>query len=100
MFKRIKAAEAKAHLSALIAEVAFGSARYVIERRGKPMAALVHVEELERLETERTTSPHPRGALALVGAWRDVGDKKIDVIITDIYAQREKDTGRPVELEV
>ncbi len=46
MSKRIKAAEAKAHFSALIAEVAFGSARYVIERRGKPMAALVHVEEL------------------------------------------------------
>lgn len=100
MPKRVNSAEAKAHFATLIAEVAFGGQRYVIERRGKPLAALVRVEELDRLEQECGVSPRPRGALAIVGAWRDVGDKKLDALIADIYAQREKDTGRPVELEV
>ena len=41
----------------------------------------------------------PRGALALVGLWGDLDDAEIDAFIADIYAQRERDTGRTVELE-
>ena len=41
MTKRISAAQAKAHLSALMARAAFGGEHDGIERRGKPIAALV-----------------------------------------------------------
>jgi prevent-host-death family protein len=100
MAKKVSAAEAKAKLSALMAEVAFGGQHIVIERRGKPLAAIVSIGELEYLEQGWATSPHPRGALSLVGAWKDVPEKELDTLVTDIYKAREKDTGRPVLLEV
>ena len=99
MTKRISAAQAKAHLSDLMAQVAYGGEHYVIERRGKPLAALVSVDDLERLEQEGATSARPQGALAIVGAWREVDDQDLDGLIADIYSQRSRDTGRPVSLE-
>ena len=99
MVKRVKSAEAKAKLSALVAEVAFGGQHIVIERRGKPLAAMVSIDELEHFEKERATSLHPRGALALVGAWREISSKKLDKLVADIYKARKQDTGRPVSLE-
>lgn len=99
MVKRVSAAGAKAHLSALMAEVAYGGKRVIVERRGKPVAALVSVEDAAYLERSQATSDRPRGALALVGAWKDAGDERLDQVIADIYAARERDTGRLVELE-
>ncbi len=97
--ERVAAAKAKAQLSALVAEVAYGGKHFVIERRGKPLAALVSVEELERLEQGLVPPVGPLGALALMGAWKDVGDEKIDRLIKDIYTDRSKDAGRSVRLE-
>ena len=99
MMKTVSAAEAKAKLSALVAEVAFGGSHVVIERRGKPLAALVSMNDLERLERERARSARPQGALALAGVWRDVPDKELDALLSDIYSIREQDAGRPVHLE-
>lgn len=99
MVERVSAAEAKAKFSALVAEVAYGGKRFIIERRGKPLAALVSIDDLECLEQGQATSERPLGALALVGAWRDVRDDEIDALVAHIYAEREKDLGRPVELE-
>ncbi len=98
MAKRISAAQAKAHFSALVAQVAYGGEHYVIERRGKPLAALVSVDDLQRLEA-LASSARPQGALALVGAWREVEERDLDALIADIYAQRARDTGRAVSLE-
>lgn len=100
MVKKVNAAQAKAQFSALVAEVAHGGKHVVIERRGKPMAALVSVTDLERLEQGQATSARPQGALVLVGAWREVEDQKLDALIADLYIRREQDTGRPVEIEV
>jgi len=100
MARKVSAAEAKAKLSTLVAEVAFGGHHIVIERRGKPLAAMVSIGELEYLEQGRATSAHPRGALSLVGAWKDVPEEDLDKLVADIYNTREKDTGRPVLLEV
>ena len=99
MATRVSVAQAKAELSALMAAVAYQGQRVVIERRGKPMAALVSVDDLEQIDGERATSARPRGALALIGAWGDLGDRDIEAMVADIYAAREQDTGRPVELE-
>ena len=62
----------------------------------RPMAALVSADDLARLEQEPAS---PKGALALVGAWAEVSDEEIDAFIADVYAQRERDMGRPVSLE-
>ncbi len=96
MPKRVSAAHAKAHLSALASAVAFGNERIIIERRGKPLAVLVSVSDLESLEAGGSTARQPVGALALVGAWREVDDEDMDSLVKGIYAEREKDTGRSV----
>ncbi|MBI4286594.1 MAG: type II toxin-antitoxin system Phd/YefM family antitoxin [Chloroflexi bacterium] len=98
MVKKVSAAEAKAKLSALVAEVAFGGQRIIIERRGKAMAAMVNVKELELLGQEHPKRP-AMGALSLVGAWKEVPEEKLDELLSDIYEARQKDTGRPVSLE-
>jgi prevent-host-death family protein len=95
--KTVSAAVAKAHFSALIAEVAYGGVRIIIERRGRPLAALVGLDDLARL-TQVGAEDRPRGALALIGAWDDVGDDVIDALVAEIYAQRDADVARPVEL--
>ena len=95
MTKRVSAAQAKAQLSALAAEVAYGGQHVIIERRGKPLVALVSVGDLELLEQDRATSARPQGALALVGTWREVNDKDLESLVEDMYAEREKDTGTP-----
>ena len=99
MAKRVSAAQAKAQLSALAAEVAYGGRHVIIERRGKPLVALVSLADLELLEQQRATSALPHGGLALVGAWREVSDEAVESLIEDIYAHRRNDTGRAVELE-
>ncbi len=99
MTKKVSAAQAKAHFSSLVAEVAFAGQHIVIERRGKAMAALVSIADLEFLELGQRSSTKPKGALALVGAWRDVPDETMDALVVDIYESRENDKGRPVRLD-
>ena len=98
MADKVSAARAKAQLSALMAEVAYGGKRFIIERRGKPLAALVSMEDLECLEQGEATSASSPGFLALVGAWAELGNEEIDALVAHIYAEREKDLGRPVDL--
>ena len=89
MTKRVSAANAKAHLSALVAEVAFGGQQVVIERRGKPMAVLVGLDHKVLNTDKRNESPgEARGALALVGVWRSLEDSEAAGVLDDIHAQR------------
>lgn len=93
MAKRVSAAQAKAHLSSLVAEVERGQ-HYVIERRGKPVAALVSIAELRRLEADPPKAAEPQGAMALVGLWGDLlTDAEIDQFIVDVCAARERGVG-------
>ena len=98
MTKRVSATQAKARLSELAAEVAHGGEQIIIERRGRPWAALVSVEDLSLLEQSRAASDRPQGALALAGAWRDVADDQLESVIASIYAERVADTGRTVDI--
>jgi prevent-host-death family protein len=98
MATRVTLAEAKAKFSAVVDEVRRTSRRYVIERHGRPAAAVVSVEDLAKLESE-PLGPAPAGALALVGAWSDVEDEAIDAFLDEVYRSRAEDTGRSVDLE-
>jgi prevent-host-death family protein len=91
--------EAKKRFSELMSRVTYGRERFLIRRRGRPMAALVSADDLARLEQEPASVAPPQGALALVGAWREVDDQEMAAIIADIYAERDRDMGRPVSLE-
>jgi len=93
-------AEIKARLSEIINRVAFGRERLIVLRRGKPVAALVSVDDLRRLETLDSTRPgndsavHP--IMRAFGGWADRTD--IDALLAEIYADREAATGREVAL--
>lgn len=65
--KAISVADAKREFSDVVGAVRHRGQRFVIERHGTPVAALVSLEDLARLEGEAA----PRGFLALVGAFAD-----------------------------
>ncbi len=87
-------ADAKKRLSELMSRVAYKSERFLIQRRGKPMAALVSAEDLARLE-QQPLSAH--GLLGAVGACADFDE--LDVMIANIYLQRGRAEDRAVTLD-
>lgn len=97
--KRVSAATAKAHLAALVGEVEYSGRHVIIERRGHPVAAIVGMGDLARLEGEQPVSAEPRGALAFLTVQHDLTDDEIDTLVDDIYEQRLQDIGRPVDFE-
>ncbi len=87
-------ADAKKTLSELMSRAAYNNERFLIQRRGKPMAALVSIEDLTRLEKEPVA---PKGLLAAVAA---VGEfEELESMVEEIYRQREQAQDRPVDLE-
>jgi prevent-host-death family protein len=99
----------KAHLSEFIGRVAYGRERLLILRRGKPVAALVSVEDLRRLEALDSTPAgrapaagdaavrsgvHP--IMRAFGGWADRDD--LDELVEKIYADRLTATAREVAL--
>ncbi len=88
MAEKISVSKARATFSQLLADVHQGNKRFVIELQKKPVAALVSMTDLARLERELVTAADAKGALALLGAWQDVGDDALDALAADIYAGR------------
>jgi prevent-host-death family protein len=106
--------DAKSRFSEMISRAAAGE-RFVIERRAKPVAVLISIEELERLEgrvnravevatTYKQDPEIMRGVregklhpiMALYGAWAD--QPEWDDIVKDIYKNRRRKSKRkPVE---
>ncbi|MCA9823433.1 MAG: type II toxin-antitoxin system Phd/YefM family antitoxin [Dehalococcoidia bacterium] len=99
MVTRVNLAEAKAKFSAVVDDVDRKERRYVIVRHGRPVAAIVSMEDLARLEESTTQLPSPAGALALVGLWADVDEEAIDKFLGEVHESRERDPGRPVHLQ-
>ena len=95
--RHVGVAEAKGTFSALIEGVQHRGERYVIERHGKPAAALVSVAELDLIEARRGPAEQMTGGLRLLGLWRDVPRDAIREVVDHIYAERERDTGREVD---
>jgi prevent-host-death family protein len=95
MTRRLPVAQAKAKLSELMARVAHGGERIVIERHGKPLAALVSIEDLEKLEPADGSDDRTDPLLRFVGAWGAVPDDEIDRIVELIYAERGRNVASP-----
>jgi len=94
MANTIGVGDAKKRFSELMGRAAYRGERFLIKRRGRPMAALVSAEDLERLEQEPVSA---RGLLAALGSWSDYED--LDSMVSDIYRQRETAQDRPVAIE-
>ena len=87
-------ADAKRHLSELISRVSYNNERFLILRRGRPMAALVSAEDLARLGEEPVPA---QGLLAAVRACADFDEW--DEMIEEIYLQRRQAQDRTVGLD-
>ena len=97
----VDTSQMKAQLSEFIGRVAFGRERVLVLRRGKPVAALVSVEDLRRLEvTDQTQAavekPAEHPIMKVYGRW--AGPDDWDTVLEEIYADRLASTGREIEL--
>ncbi len=102
MSKRVSTAEAKAHLSALMAQVAEGKGHVIIEKRGKPVAALVSLKDLVNLGKAPPSilTGKPTDLLANLDVDSGITDEIIDELVELIYKDRERDAARrQAELE-
>jgi len=72
--KTLSVVEARKGFSEVMARVAYTGQRVVIERKGRPMMALISIEDLRRLEALEQESGFPRArreaALAAAAASR------------------------------
>ena len=93
-------AEIKRSISSLINRVTFGRERIVLTSRGKPKAALVSIEDLEKLEaTENVSLPASRAqrkaALAMAQVVREMtlarrGGVPFSEVAEDLHRLREE----------
>jgi prevent-host-death family protein len=94
-------AEIKAHFSEFINRVRYQSERILIARRGKPVAALVSIDDFHRLESlenqaamDLKKNSHP--IMRAFGGWSELDD--LDELVEDIYNLRKLNVGREVDL--
>lgn len=94
MSRAIGVAEAKRRFSELMSRTLYKGERFLIERKGKPVAALVSIEDLKKIE-EIAAKEEKKGLLAAAGAWSDYKD--LDQVIDEIYAARKQAVDRKIE---
>ncbi len=97
----VDTSQVKAQFSEFIGRVTFGRERVLVLRRGKPVAALVSVEDLRRLEVAdrthvTTEKPVEHPIMKVYGRW--AGPDDWDAVLEEIYADRLASTGREIEL--
>ena len=99
----VDTSQIKAQLSEFIGRVAYGRERVLVLRRGKPVAALVSVEDLRQLELADATSAERKGTsemhpiMRAYGGWSESDDLG-DEFVAEIYADRLKASGREIDL--
>ena len=97
MAETISVTDAKNRLSELMRRVSYNRERFLVQRRGKPMAALVSAEDLVMLEQQEAPA---QGLLAAAGACADFDDfDDFDLMIENIYVQRDRAKDRPVNFD-
>jgi len=80
---RVSVAEAKSHLSELIAKSTYNNEKFIITRRNKPVAALVSIDDLRIIEQYEQR----QGLSSLVGKWE--GFDEIAQYLSDLDAIRK-----------
>ncbi len=93
MSKVIGVAKVKEHLSEVIEEVSRGGEQFIIARKGRPMAAIVSLKDLESIEKGEKPG-EKKGLLAAIGAWDDF--EGIEEVIEHIYEKRRRPINRKV----
>ncbi|MFZ5776383.1 MAG: type II toxin-antitoxin system Phd/YefM family antitoxin [Thermodesulfobacteriota bacterium] len=89
----ISVAEAKSHLSELIAKSAHGHERFIITRRDKPVAALVSLDDLRIIEQHQEN----QGLAAVASSWPDF--EEVAEVLDDLAEMRRQGgAGRDVSL--
>jgi prevent-host-death family protein len=91
MSKNIGVAEIKKNFSTVISEVSLKGEHFVVEKKGKPMAALVSVQELQRIEGLEKME-NKKGLLAAIGAWEDF--ENLEGLLSSIYDKRRRSKDR------
>ena len=94
MSRRIGVAEVKKHFSTVISEVSLNREHFVIEKKGRPMAAIVSLQELDVIEGSGKGGKR-KNLLSAIGAWEDFPD--LEETIADIYDERSKSKDRGIE---
>jgi len=93
MPKKMEVAEVKKQFSVVISEVSLKGEHFIIERKGKPMAAMVSVKDLEMIEGPKIREKK-KGLLAAISAWEDFDD--LEKMVMAIYEGRWKTKERGV----
>ena len=99
----VDTSQVKAQFSEFIGRVTFGRERVLVLRRGKPVAALVTVEDLRRLEStdaaarKSQEAPPMHPIMRAYGGWAESDDLG-DEFVAEIYADRLKAVGREIDL--
>jgi len=88
--KNVSVAEVKNKLSEYIARVSVTGEHVIITKRDRPIAALVSIDQLERLKTR----DEAEGLASAVGKWEEFG--KIANSINEAYSARGKDEERKI----
>ncbi|MBI5747379.1 MAG: type II toxin-antitoxin system Phd/YefM family antitoxin [Nitrospirae bacterium] len=94
MAKRVSVADAKREFSEIMSRVALKNERFIIERKGKPMAALINLKDLEKVEA-MPEGNGKKGLLAAMDAWEDY--PQLERLVVDIYSSRQKSRDRRVK---
>ena len=95
MTQSMNVAQAKSKLSELLNRAAYGKERFLIRKRGHPIAAIVSTDDLMRLECSAPSKPE--GLLAVAETLRDFDD--YPEILDEIVQDRQNRPDREVRLD-
>jgi prevent-host-death family protein len=90
MIEKVSIAKAKSHFSEVISKVAFSSNRIIITKRNKPIAAIVNLTDLKKIDQDT----EKQGLRECIGKWEDFEEIVSD--IETVYKIRNKDKLRNV----
>jgi len=94
MSKTIGVAEVKRRFSELVGKISRDGEQFIIQRNGKPVAAMVNLKDFEIVKKSGRREEN-KGLLAAIDAWEDFED--IDRLIRDIYRERRKAKDRSIK---
>ena len=97
MDEKMNVAEAKKKFSELLARTAYNGERFIINRRGKPMAVLIGLDDFALLEQQIHSSEKPKGLLSAAGALAEFDG--FEDIMSDVYRSRRESISRVVRLD-